>query len=418
MAAMDIYSVGQVARYLKESLESDPFVGDLWISGELSNVSRSAAGHLYFTLKDATGQLRGVGFRSALNDDGAATAGAAVVAHGRVSFYEARGDLQFIVDVLLPQGVGALHMEFQRLKAKLEAEGLFEGSRKRSLPEFPRRIAVVTSPTGVVLHDITTVIERRYPMVELLVVPVPVQGDYAADTIVSAFSTLNQRSDIDLVILARGGGSLEELWPFNEERTARAVYGSRAPVISAVGHETDYTVVDYVADLRAPTPSAAAELAVPNRAELKVRIVSADGRLRGALGGLMAAYRSELQLTIRRLTHAQVDLGRERQRLDDLTRTALLFTRATVAAAQARVDQRLAALASLDPQRTLERGYAVVHNKATGQVVRRRAQVRGGDQLDIKVSDASFDAVAEGAVRPRPRRPRQTAKEQMVLFSG
>ena len=415
---MEIYTVGQITRYLKESLEANDFLADLWLSGELSNVSRSTAGHLYFTLKDPAGQMRCVMFRSALTGDVAAADGDAVVAHGRVSFYEARGDLQYIVDVLMPQGTGALHMEFQRLKAKLEAEGLFDVSRKRPIPEFPRRIAVVTSPTGAVLQDIITITRRRYPLVELLVVPVQVQGDAAADAIVAAFQTLNQRSDVDVVVLARGGGSLEELWPFNEEKTARAVYSSRAPVISAVGHETDYTIADYVADLRAPTPSVAAELAVPNRIELFARLAGAQGLLQSALEGLVGDCRDGVQQALTRLSHARPDIARERQHVDDLTRTALLHVRGALTSQRARLDQSRATLSALAPQRTLERGYAVVEKRATGEVVRKRASVKAGDPLSVQVSDGRCGATVEGKAPARGRKSKSVAPEQIALFGS
>lgn len=413
---MDIYNVGQLTTYLKEWLDSDPFLSDLWLAGELSNVSRSAAGHLYFTLKDAAGQMRSVMFKSALAGDVAAVDGAAVVAHGRVAFYEVRGDLQFIVDVLLPQGAGELHMEQQRLKAKLEAEGLFAESRKRRIPQFPRRIAVITSPAGAVLHDIATVIARRYPLVELLIAPVPVQGDQAASAIEAAFRRLNQQDDIDVVILARGGGSLEELWPFNEERTVRAVYGSRAPVICGVGHETDTTLCDFAADLRAATPSAAAELAVPSRRDLQQRTAGWVARLGDLVAGAVAAQRGEVAYLARRLAHNGVDIDRERQRLDDISHTVTLLARGGVAAGRSLFNQQMAALTSLDPTSTLARGYAIVTNRRSGRVVRRTEQAQGGDPLDVQVSDGTFAAVAEGVALGRPRRRRPVAAEQMLLL--
>ncbi|MSQ27210.1 MAG: exodeoxyribonuclease VII large subunit [Dehalococcoidia bacterium] len=414
---MDIYSVGQLTTYLREWLESDPFLSDIWLTGELSNVSRSTAGHTYFTLKDAQGQLRAVRFRNTIAGDTPVEDGMAVVAHGRVSFYEVRGDLQFVSDVILPQGAGELDMEFRRLKAKLETEGLFAGSRKRAVPKFPRRIAVVTSPAGAVLHDITTVIGRRYPLTELLVVPVVVQGDLAAQAIERAFKRLNQRTDVDVVIIARGGGSLEELWAFNDERTVRAVYGSRAPVISGVGHETDTTLCDFVADLRAATPSAAAELAVPNREDLKARIRFLERHAQNVMGSLVANQRNEVLYLLRRIGHARIDIDRERQRLDDTCRTALLLVRSATATARSRYSQRLAALGSLDPTRTLERGYAIVQNRSTGgEVVRRTLQAKGGDRLTIQVSDGLFPAVAEGVGLARARRRKMVAQEQLLLL--
>lgn len=414
----NIYPVGQVTHYLKESIEADDFLADLWVTGELSNVTRSSAGHLYFTLKDMLGQIRSVMFRSALNGDVAASDGDSVIAHGRISFYEVRGDLQFIADVLMPQGTGALYLEFQRLKAKLEAEGLFDPSRKRALPAFPRRIAVVTSPAGAVRHDIVNVIGRRYPLVELFLVPVAVQGESAAKSIAGAFKMLNSRHDIDLIILARGGGSIEELWPFNEESTARAIYSSRTPVISAVGHETDFTIADYVADLRAPTPSAAAELAVPSRIELAARLAAMQGILRGVLSAQLEGCVLDVGQMKLRLRHGIPDIARERQRLDDATRNAHLHMRSSLTALRASVDQRIAALYALNPQRTLGRGYAVVQKRGSGAVIRRRGDVASGDALTVQVSDGRFDATADGDAPRKGRRPKVRSGEQMALFGG
>ncbi|MCK4965058.1 MAG: exodeoxyribonuclease VII large subunit, partial [Dehalococcoidia bacterium] len=285
---MKVYSVAEVTGYLREVLESDRLLVDLWISGEISNLLESAAGHLYFTLKDEASQLRCVFFRPKL----AVTLenGSAAVAHGRISIYEVSGALQFYVDVVQPEGVGVLQLEFERLKAKLADEGLFEPARKRALPSFPRRIGVITSPDSAALHDIINIISRRYPLVELVLAPTQVQGNAAAPGIVQAFDAINRTEEIDLVILARGGGSLEELWAFNEEKVARAIYASRAPVISGIGHDTDFTIADFVADKRAPTPSAAAELAVPQRAELEARLQSLSRTLVAALSREFGQY--------------------------------------------------------------------------------------------------------------------------------
>jgi len=411
---MKVLSVTQVAQYLHDALEADPVLGDIWVSGEMSNVSRSSAGHLYFTLKDGGGQLRCVMFRDTISPVVvAAVDGAAVVAHGRFSFYELRGDLQLKVDYLMPQGQGPLDMEFQRLKAKLEAEGLFEETRKRSLPQFPRRIAIITSPRGAVLQDILNILRRRYPLVEVLLLPVAVQGDSASATIVAAFRTLQRRGDVDAIILARGGGTLEELWPFNEEATARAVYSSRAPVISAVGHETDYTIADFVADVRAPTPSAAAELVVPNRVDLHARLAGTGERLRRAM---------ERQLNERRALISQArlrrpDFDRERLNLDYLMRRGLSSLRAALAADRSGLERCTAALSSLDPQRTLERGYAVVHRSPSGTVVRRAEQVTAGDALTVQVSDGSFGAVVTPLGRQRSHREKPVPQDQLALFT-
>lgn len=426
---MDVYEVGKIARYLRDALETDSFLGDLWVSGELSNVTRSAAGHLYFTLKDAAGQLRAVMFRSYVGAGVAAVDGAAVVAHGRMSFYEQRGDLQFIVDVLMPHGTGALHLEFQKLRVKLEEEGLFEPSRKRPLPAFPRRIAVITSTAGSVLHDIVNVTRRRYPLVELVVAPVPVQGETAAPAIVEAFELLARLPTLDVIILARGGGSLEELWPFNEERVARAIYASHAPVISAVGHETDVTIADLVADLRAPTPSAAAELATPSRDELARQVALLRSRAAAALQDRVGAARDAVATAQAQLRRALPPIAAHRRRIDDLMHLAFLHVRGRLAADRAALARQEAALHALDPYRTLERGYAIVRRAAGGPVVRSPAAVRPGDPLDVRVAEGEFpatvgappppgDAVlgAPGSGRPAGRRRPAPAPDQLSLL--
>jgi exodeoxyribonuclease VII large subunit len=371
---MQVYSVSQVTGYLRERLEADSMLADLWISGEVSNLSESAAGHLYFTLKDEASQLRCVFFRPrpAISLEN----GTAVVAHGRVSLYEVSGTLQFYVDLVQPAGVGILHLEFERLKAKLEEEGLFEPARKRALPPFPQRIGVVTSPTGAVFYDIANIIGRRYPLVELVLSPTPVQGDGAAEGIVQALEALNDTGGIDLVILARGGGSLEELWAFNEEKVARAIYASKAPVVSGVGHDTDYTIADFVADLRAPTPSAAAEQAVPHRSELEARIQSCQRAMVTSLSRMLDRYR---------------------QRIDELTRVASMHLGNLLTISREKLRGRELELASLSPLATLRRGYALVQHSATGEVISHIAQVERGDAIDIKVSDGQFKGRVTGA---------------------
>ena len=265
---MAVYSVSEVSRYLTEILREDPVLQNVWVRGEVGNLTRSAAGHSYFSLRDADATLRCVMFRGGGVGADLVEEGSAVIAHGRVALYEPRGDLQLIADVVQSEGVGELQLKLEELKVRLEKEGLFEESRKRPLPRFPVRVGVVTSPTGSVWHDIQNVTARRYPAVELVLAPALVQGNEAVSTIVAALDALERLDDIDVVIVARGGGSLEDLWPFNEEDVARAIFKSGVPVVSAIGHETDYTIADLVADVRAPTPSAAAELVMPDQAEL------------------------------------------------------------------------------------------------------------------------------------------------------
>ncbi|HEX7593763.1 MAG TPA: exodeoxyribonuclease VII large subunit, partial [Anaerolineae bacterium] len=287
-------SVAQLVRQIKDVVESDEVLRDVWVRGEVSNFIQAASGHLYFTLKDRDAGIKCVMWRTdAARVFKLPANGDAIDVHGRVSMYEARGDVQLYVDEIKLAGAGALWQEFERLRARLDAEGLFAAEHKRALPQFPRTIGVVTSREGAVFHDICNVLRRRYPLVEILLAPTLVQGESAAPKIVGAIETINQ-FDIDLLVVARGGGSIEDLWAFNDERVARAIYASRVPVISAVGHETDFTIADFVADVRAPTPSAAAELAVPDARELRAGVRVYAQRLARLTRDRIGAARVEL----------------------------------------------------------------------------------------------------------------------------
>ena len=388
---IEAYRVSWLARYLKELIESDLRLSNIWVEGEVSNLTRSSAGHLYFTLKDEEAQLRCVMFRRS-HGGAPVENGAQVLAHGNVSLYEARGDLQLIVDFIQPAGVGVWAAQFERLKEQLEAEGLFDPARKRPLPPFPRRLGVVTSPTGAVFHDICHVAGRRWPLAEIVLAPTPVQGAEAAAGIVAALRRLNDEADIDVIILARGGGSIEELWPFNEEIVARAVYGSRVPVVSGVGHETDHTISDYVADVRAPTPSAAAETALPDRPEVSRRVEGLALALHAWTAGRVNQGRAGMGQALERLRWVQPEPARLRERLAAL----VLATEVAVERAAARRDERLSSFAaqlrSLDPRRTLARGYAVVQMREDRQAVTSVGQVRGRDRLTVHVRDGNFPA--------------------------
>ena len=386
---MPVYSVSQVTHYLRDTLEANSLLRDLWVRGEVSNLSSSGAGHFYFTLKDSTSQIRCVMFRPAHGGEHLSNGGAAL-AHGRVSLYEVRGALQLYVDVVQPEGVGELALELERLRVKLETEGLFLESRKRPLPPFPQRIGVVTSPSGSVWHDIQNVIQRRYPLVELSLAPTPVQGDGAAPGIVEAFDVLNREEDIDVIIVARGGGSLEELWPLNEEAVARAIYASRVPVISAIGHETDYTIADMVADCRAPTPSAAAELAVPDREDLEEYLYSHRRRLFQRISADLASYSQEADQMVWRLERHVPDISTWRQRVDDLSHTYLSTLDSYISLRRERVKALELRLASLSPEGVLARGYAVVQRQDNSELVTSVDHVKSGDDVDITVKDGSF----------------------------
>ena len=413
---MQVYSVRQIATHLRELVETDLFLSDLWVSGEVSNLRLYPSGHRYFSLKDDEALLRCVLFKGQ-NAGSQFQDGDQVVAHGRISFYEARGDLQFIVDFVQPEGVGALQAEFERLKARLQEEGLFEEARKRPLPRFPRRIGVATSPAGAVFHDICRVLERRWPLAEVVLAPTAVQGPEAVPGVVAALEALNREPGVDVIIVARGGGSLEDLWAFNDEAVARAVFGSRVPVVSGVGHETDTTIADYVADLRAPTPSAAAELVAPDRTEVSVRLSVAAGTLISCAERLTDDGRTGVGRAIVRIERALPDVDRARQRTDDRTRSALAAVEGLVRGFQKGLHGFQLALRSLDPYATLQRGYALVQRD--GHVVDSVADTTVGERLNVRVRDGDFPVRVDSG-RPVPdrarRRKAEVAKEQAPLF--
>ena len=403
---MQVFTVHQVSQYLRESLEQDPLLADLWISGEVSNLRTSAAGHNYFTLKDPQSQLRSVVFKTGRGADLLAEGGL-VTAHGRIAFYEARGDVQLIADLVMPEGTGPLFLELEGLKTRLEEQGLFEMSRKRPLPRFPKVVGLVTSSAGAVLDDIRNVIGRRYPLVELLLAPTQVQGDQAARGIVSSIQALNRDGRADVIILARGGGSIEELWPFNEEPVAKAIYASRIPVVSGVGHERDYTIADYVADVRAPTPSAAAELVVPDAIALTQEVRAyGDGILR-AMSSRFSILRQEIGNHGRRLKTRSPDIDSLRRRVDDLAKDLGDGLVNHLSLWRERINGRQQGLVALYPGAILHRGYAIVEKQADGHVVSRNGQVGAGEELKVTVSDGSFPATVGNPVKKR--RPKRTA---------
>ncbi len=390
----DVWTVAELTGYIREMFEIDYRLRDVQVSGEISNFVRARSGHLYFTLKDEQAQLKCVMWRSAaerLRFD--PQDGDAVVAHGYISVYEAGGVYQLYADRLEPAGRGELALAFERLKERLAAEGLFDADHKQPIPAFPRKIGIVTSADAAALRDILNVLRRRYPLVEVLIAPTLVQGDLAPPGIVRALQWLDGRDDVDTIIVARGGGSMEDLWAFNDERVARAIYAARHPVISGVGHEVDFTIADFVADLRAPTPSVAAELAVPDSAELRSLLSGAEERLAGSLAERLARWRFQVEQQARLLA-----LLSPQRRLDD--------ARMRVDGLQARLDramgQRLqtagsrlalldARLTAVSPQATLDRGYAIVRD-GNGRVISSIADVGDGDRLRVQVSDGAFVA--------------------------
>lgn len=405
---MRIYSVGAVGEYLHELLEADEILSDVWVAGEVTNFTRASSGHLYFTLKDDEGQLRSVMWRSYANRIAATPkAGDAVVAHGRLDFYPPQGTTQIVVDLLYPAGVGEGQLRFEALRLKLEEEGLFAEERKRPLPPFPKRIGLVTSETGAVYHDVVTVLSRRFPICQVVFCHSAVQGERAPIELVAALQRLaawrdTDGSPVDVVIVGRGGGAPEELACFNDERLARAIFAAPWPVISAVGHETDFTICDFVADHRAPTPSAAAELVSPDLAALRLDLADLLARGRITVEQALDAAALDLRRTRDRLmAHSPLTrIARDRQAtLDQSDRARLALERHLRSLAEQLAGRRLQ-LAALSPRATLGRGYSIV-STAGGEVVRSAANVTVGDGLAIELADGTIDATATG-VRPRP----------------
>ncbi len=386
------WSVSEVNRYVRDLLESDHNLRDLWVQGEVSNLARPRSGHMYFTLKDERASLRCVMWRSTVGRQKFLPQdGDEVEAHGKISVYEVGGQYQFYVDRVKPRGKGALYQEFLRLKAKLEKEGLFEDERKRPIPLWPERIGIVTSPTGAALRDMLNTLRRRYPLVEVILAPSAVQGEAAPSQIVRALQALNEKIKPDLILVGRGGGSLEDLWAFNDESVARAIAASQAPVISGVGHQTDFTIADFVADLRAPTPTAAAELAVPNRDDLRLDLTAVRQQLEQRVTAVLDDQRWQLKnlaQTIRQLS-PQARIRSDRQRLDELSHRAATTARHALQIQRARLQSAAQRLNDLNPQTVLERGYALVSD-AEKEIIRSVEQVEAGDALHVRVSDGEF----------------------------
>jgi exodeoxyribonuclease VII large subunit len=391
-------SVSEITRYLRQLFESDEVLQDVWVTGEISNFSRPSSGHLYFTLKDSGAALRCVMWRStaarlrlSMQD------GMAVEVHGSIGIYEAGGNYQLYADLIRPAGEGALYQEFLRLKTVLEAEGLFDEERKRPIPARPKRIGIITSPTGAALQDMLNTLRRRYPLAEVIIVPTPVQGVEAPPALVSALERINRVAHPDVILLARGGGSIEDLWAFNDEQVVRAVAASAAPVITGVGHETDFTLADFAADLRAPTPTASAELATPNAADLRAEINDRRARM----AQQMTLYLNDLRWRTReqkqhllRLSPA-LRIRSDRQRLDDLLHRGALAMTHRLTLERARLAGDSTRLNALSPLAVLERGYAVVTRHADGRLLQNAADTAAGEDVHIRLHQGSLDARVE-----------------------
>ncbi|QRG69799.1 exodeoxyribonuclease VII large subunit [Brevibacillus choshinensis] len=458
MAIQNILSVSDLNRYIKMVLEKDPRLQDVWVRGEISNFTHHSSGHMYFTLKDNQSRIKVVMFASYnrflrfLPKDGTKA-----IVRGSISAFERDGAYQLYAKEMQPDGLGSLYLAFEQLKEKLAVEGLFAAERKRPLPRFPKRVGVVTSPTGAAIRDICTTIRRRYPQAEIVLSPAVVQGVEAPASIISAIRMINSQPDIDVLIVGRGGGSIEELWAFNDEQVARAIAASMIPVISAVGHETDVTIADFVADVRAATPTAAAELAVPHYLEWVERVRQFDARIHRAVHNRITDQRKRLtQLSHsyamrqpqRRLEEAAERLDRAQLRMKQSMKHLLTLRkerydrlaerikryrladqvgerRKQVLTVRARLDDRMrrkwmekqlsfsskvAQLDALSPLKVMQRGFSLVY--ANGQIVKSVEQFASGDELVVRLSDGTATARVEqidreekhdGSKESRPR---------------
>lgn len=456
----NILSIKDLNRYIKMKLESDDRLQDVWVRGEISNFTHHSSGHMYFTLKDSESRLKSIMFASQNQKLGfIPREGTKVIARGNISVYERDGAYQFYVTAMQPDGIGSLYLAYEQLKKKLETEGLFAVERKKAIPRFPRTIGVITSPTGAAIRDVIITLQRRYPSISIQLYPVLVQGAQAAPSIVKAIEAMNRLGEADVLIVGRGGGSLEELWAFNEEIVARSIFASAIPVISAVGHETDFTIADFVADLRAPTPTAAAELAVPHHLELKQQLSQQMQRLHYGLQQQLRRKQERLgrlkrspylvnprgQLLMQpaeRLDRLAEQLGfKMRQRLSRAaerhsklgSRLAAFNPKEQVVYAKRRLDSSdrqltttmqsllrgkkqewLASLRHLDalsPLKVMQRGYSLAYDEKEQTLIRSIRQVQSGDVVKIRLQDGRLDCQVWGMEEKKEDAEKRTGSE-------
>ena len=384
MQDIHILSISELTQLIKFQLEQS--FDYLWVEGEISNFRIPSSGHFYFTLKDEKSQIRAVMFRSQNRTlEFSPEDGLSVICRGRLNVYETRGEYQLILDYLEPKGLGALQLAFEQLKQRLAQEGLFDTDHKKPLPQLPRKIGIVTSPTGAAIRDILNIIERRFANVGILIYPVKVQGEGAAQEIATALQELNQMPEIDVVILARGGGSIEDLWPFNEEVVARAIYHSEIPVISAVGHEVDFTIADFVADLRAPTPSAAAELVVRNKDDLIYNLNTVYVRLKNSIRKIYEFNQSRFAFLQKRMPDPRKMIPGLRLTIDEYGERIAFYVSNALKIKKEKIEGMMGRLDALSPLNVLKRGYSITRTVPDLKVVRNAKQLASGDKINVRL---------------------------------
>ncbi len=392
-------TVAEITHYISTVFEADEVLQDIWVMGEVSNLSRPGSGHVYFTLKDMSSSLRCVIWKSqAAALPVALVDGISLEAHGYIGVYERSGQYQLYVDRVRPAGEGTLYQEFIKLKQRLEAEGLFDQARKRPLSPLPKKIGIVTSPTGAALQDILNTLEKRYRLAELVLSPCQVQGSEAASQIISAINRLNEDEQPDLIILARGGGSLEDLHAFNDEGVVRAIISSRAPIITGIGHETDFTLADFASDVRAPTPTGAAILATPDSMELASGLRAITEQMQKSVQSIVQDWNLQFKSVQNRLQRSSPlrTVANDRQQLDDIDQDLFRLMTHKFNLMKLQLNGLKAHLSALNPYSVLNRGYAIVSTE-TGDIISRTEQIHSDENIKIQVSNGSFGAVVKKA---------------------
>ena len=388
----NIFTVAEINEYIKNLIENDHILNNIYVKGEISNFTNHKTGHFYFTVKDDKSVLRAVMFGGGSKLKFMPENGMRVILRGRISLFVRDGQYQIYCDDIEPDGVGSLYVAFEQLKAKLESEGLFDARAKKPPPKIPFTIGIITSPTGAAIRDMINVITRRFPMAKIILFPALVQGANAPAQLASGIKYINAVNLADVIIIGRGGGSIEELWAFNDENLARAVFASKIPVISAVGHETDFTICDFVADLRAPTPSAAAELAVPDAVELKKQLANAEKKMELLLISKIKNYREKI------ISYENANVLRNPINIIDDKRMAVLQTEKNLVSGMQQIitgkksqfAMSSAKLEALNPLSVLTRGYSVVYKD--GKIVKKLSDVEAGSEISVKLSDGFADA--------------------------
>ena len=394
----DVFAISEITAHIRHLLETDAALQDVWVQGEVSNFKRAASGHWYFTLKDSKAQLRCVMWRSSAARQSVLPAdGDNIIVHGSMGVYDQRGDYQLYADFIRAAGVGDLYAQFEQLKAQLDAEGLFDAMHKKQLPSFPLGIGVVTSADAAALQDVLNVLERRFPIARLILSTTLVQGNEAPAQIARAVQLLDESGLVDVMLIVRGGGSIEDLWAFNSEQVARTVFDAHTPIISGVGHETDFTIIDFVADHRAPTPSAAAEVATPDVVDIRYALQEMQSRLSQSVQQHLSELHGQVQIASKTLSYLSpaADVRNYRQQVDNLNSRLIAVQKQQLKQLKERLQTKHAALEAANPDAILKRGYAIVREPGTDKIIPAAANLSANTPISITFADGDVNATTE-----------------------